>query len=57
MYHIDNELLLEVYAKALELELDEDFITLLKEELEERELLGSLTPTQADKIKVLHPQC
>ncbi|MEB1807902.1 MAG: sporulation histidine kinase inhibitor Sda [Bacillaceae bacterium] len=57
MYHIDDELLLEVYTKALELELDEDFITLLTEELEERQLLDLLNPSQADKIKVLHPQC
>ncbi|WP_216831568.1 sporulation histidine kinase inhibitor Sda [Alkalihalobacterium elongatum] len=57
MYHIDNELLLEVYTKALELKLEDDFIELLEEEIEKREKCGTLCRSQKESLKVLQLQC
>ncbi|MFC2950020.1 sporulation histidine kinase inhibitor Sda [Virgibacillus sediminis] len=38
MKHLSDELLVHAYKKALAMELDRDFILLLEEELERREL-------------------
>ena len=37
--HLSNELLLESYEKAIELKLNQDFISLIKKEIDRRDLL------------------
>ncbi len=42
MEYLSNELLLESYNKAIELELSPDFINLIKEEIDKRDLTHNI---------------
>lgn len=42
MKSLSDELLIETYYKAIELQLSEDFISLIKEEIERRSLLEKI---------------
>ncbi|OIJ16661.1 sporulation protein [Anaerobacillus alkalidiazotrophicus] len=45
MKSLSNELLIETYYKAIELKLSNDFIMLIKEEIERRSLLDRVKKT------------
>ena len=50
MKRINDELLLELYIKALKLNLDKDFILILEKELERRGLLFIIETDKDNKL-------
>lgn len=48
MKYLSNELLLESYEKAIELNLSQDFIDLIKDEINNRELAS--TPIDKERL-------
>jgi len=48
--NLNDNLLSEAYNKALELNLDKDFLTILKSEIKRRELKKSINFSMVDKI-------